>query len=257
MNIKAIKPRIIARLDIKGPNVVKGIRFDGLRVMGKPDELATMYYNQGADELLYIDTVASLYGRNNLTDVVKIAASHIFIPMTVGGGVRSVEDAFKLLHSGADKVAVNTAAVKRPELISEIARVLGSQAMVLSMHIKKIDSSSWEVYIDNGREKTGLNALDWAMKARELGAGEILVTSVDKDGTGHGFEQDFIKMLCSKIDIPVIAGGGAKHASDIASLVLHTGVDAVAVASMLHYKRGTVSDIKKALTEKHIETAVH
>jgi cyclase len=252
-----MKPRIIARLDIKTENVVKGIRFEGLRVMGKPDELATRYYEQGADELLYIDTVASLYGRNNLTEVVKQAASHLFIPMTVGGGIRSVDDAQALLRSGADKIAVNTAAVSRPELVGELAAVLGSQAVVVSLQVKRQGANSWEAYADNGRQPTGVDALEWAKRAQQLGAGELLVTSVDRDGTGQGFDEDFLSRLCASVSIPVIAGGGARVPQDVVSALRSTRADAVAVASMLHYRRHTVGDIKRALQDAGIDTATH
>ncbi|MBF0215771.1 MAG: imidazole glycerol phosphate synthase subunit HisF [Candidatus Omnitrophica bacterium] len=251
------KIRIIARLDIKGPNVIKGIRFDGLRIMGRPDELAMRYYEQGADELLYIDTVASLYGRDNIAQVVREAAGHIFIPMTVGGGIRSVEDARALLQSGADKVAVNTAAVKRPELITEIAEALGSQAVVASLQVKKKGPESWEIYIDNGRETTGIDAIGWAKRAASLGAGEILVTSVDRDGTAMGFETELVKAVVQAVNIPVIAGGGAKTPEDISDLVLETGVDAVTVASMIHYKRYRVGDIKNVLKAKGVPVVEH
>lgn len=251
------KPRIIARLDIKTENVVKSIRFEGLRIMGKPDELATRYYEQGADELLYIDTVASLYGRNNLTAVVKQAASHIFIPMTVGGGIRNVSDAQALLRSGADKIAVNTAAVKNPALIRELAIVLGSQAVVVSLQVKQVGPGKWEAYVDNGREKTDLDALEWAIKAEELGAGEILVTSVDRDGTGQGFDEEFISRLVAAVTVPVIAGGGAKGPQDVVKVIDSSGVAAVAVASMLHYGRATIGDIKRELTQAGIPTARH
>jgi imidazole glycerol-phosphate synthase subunit HisF len=252
-----LKPRIIARLDMKTENVVKSIRYEGLRIMGKPDELATLYYEQGADELLYIDTVASLYGRNNLVDIVKQAASHIFIPMTVGGGIRCVSDAQTLLRSGADKIAVNTAAVKTPSLISELANVLGSQAVVVSLQVKKNGLNDWEIYVDNGRERTNLNALDWAKQIEKLGAGEILITSVDLDGTGQGFEEEFISSVVENVSIPVIAAGGANTTLDIKNVISHTGTSAVAVASMLHYKRTTISDIKQELAEFGIETARH
>lgn len=251
------KPRIIARLDIKTENVVKGIRFEGLRIMGRPDELATRYYEQGADELLYIDTVASLYGRNNLTDVVKRAASHIFIPMTVGGGIRAVADAQALLRSGADKIAVNTAAVKNPQLVRELASKLGSQAVVVSLEVKRVGLGKWEVYVDNGREKTGLDALDWANQVEELGAGEILVTSVDRDGTGQGFDEEFISKLVAAVSVPVMAGGGAKSPQDVKNIIGATGVSSVAVASMLHYGRATIGDIKRELAEAGIPAARH
>ncbi|MGD2171834.1 MAG: imidazole glycerol phosphate synthase cyclase subunit [Gammaproteobacteria bacterium] len=251
------KPRIIARLDVKTENVVKGIRYEGLRVMGKPDELSTRYYEQGADELLYIDTVASLYGRNNLTDIVKQAASHIFIPLTVGGGIRTVEDAQALLRSGADKIVVNTAAVANPELITQLATVLGSQAVVVSLQVKKIDDDKWEAYVDNGREKTGLDALEWAKRVESLGAGEVLVTSVDRDGTGQGFDQAFIARLVEAISIPTIAGGGARTPADVVDILKSTAASAVAVATMLHYNRATIGDIKAELTQAGISTARH
>lgn len=251
------KPRLIARLDIKGPRVVKGICFDGLRVMGEPEELAFKYYEQGADELLYIDTVASLYGRNNLSDVVRKAAARIFIPMTVGGGIRSVDDARDLLRSGADKVAVNTAAVKRPELISEIASILGSQAVVVSLQIKKTTDGRWEVYIDNGRQQTGLDALEWAREAERLGAGELLATSVDRDGTGRGLEIEFIRQLMGAVSIPVIAGGGVGKPGDIAEIVQKTHVDAVAIGSILHYQRTTMREIKQILRDAGVAIARH
>ncbi len=251
------KIRIIARLDIKGPNVIKGIRYDGLRVMGKPDEMAGIYYEQGADEVLYIDTVASLYERNNLTDIVRKAATHIFIPMTVGGGIRSVEDAQKLLHSGADKVAINTAAVKRPELITEIATALGSQAVVVSLQVKRMSGGKWEIYIDCGREKTGIDVLYWVKKVEDLGAGEILVTSVDMDGTGEGFETELIRKVVESVSIPVIASGGAKTPEDIGGVIRDAGVDAVAVASMLHYGRFTIAEIKEILGRNSIAAVRH
>lgn len=251
------KPRIIARLDMKTENVVKGIRFEGLRIMGRPDELSTRYYEQGADELLYIDTVASLYGRNNLTEIVKQAASHIFIPLTVGGGIRSVADAQALLRSGADKIVVNTAAVKRPELINELAKVLGSQAVVLSLQVKRVGPEQWEAYVDNGREKTGLDALDWAQQAEALGIGEILATSVDRDGTGKGYDSEFISRLVDCVNVPTIAGGGAKGPEDVSEILVDTGVSAVAIASMLHYGRTTIGEIKQHLDQAGIATARH
>ena len=176
--------RIIPRLDVKGPNVVKGIHLEGLRIVGKPAELAKKYYDQGADEILYIDIVASLYERNNLSDVVKEAISlGVFVPMSVGGGVRSLEDIQKLLNAGADKVAINTAATRNPALITEAAKRFGSQCIVGSIEAKKCGDNRWEAYIDNGREKTGLDAVEWAKKLVALGAGELLITSVDQEGT--------------------------------------------------------------------------
>ena len=179
--------RIIARLDVKGPNLIKGIHLEGLRVIGAPNEYALDYYYQGADELIYMDVVASLYGRNHLGEIIKNAAKDIFIPMTVGGGIRTIENAREILRSGADKVAINTAAVANPTIITDVARQFGSQAMVLSIEAKKVEGSHWEVYTDNGRERTGLDVVDWAKLCVLNGAGEILLTSVDHEGTRKGF----------------------------------------------------------------------
>jgi len=182
------KVRLVARLDIKGPNLIKGIHLEGLRVIGAPNEHALRYYQQGADEFIYMDCVASLYGRNNLGDIVQNAVKDVFVPITVGGGIRSVEDATHLLRCGADKVAVNTAAVANPKLISDIARRFGSQCMVLSIEAKQIGPDRWEVFTDNGRERTGLDVVVWVKQGVALGAGEILLTSVDREGTRKGFD---------------------------------------------------------------------
>jgi cyclase len=182
------KIRLIARLDIKGPNLIKGVHLEGLRVIGSPNEYALKYYQQGADELIYMDCVASLYGRNSLEEIIQNAAKDVFVPMTVGGGIRSVEDATNLLRCGADKVAVNTAAVANPQLISGISQRFGSQCMVLSIEAKQVGPDKWEVFTDNGRERTGLDVIDWVKKGVDLGAGEILLTSVDREGTRKGFD---------------------------------------------------------------------
>ena len=185
MNYK--KVRLIARLDIKGPNLIKGVHLEGLRVLGDPQEYASKYYAQGADELIYIDIVASLYGRSKLPEIVSRTVENIFIPLTVGGGIRNIDDVKELLRAGADKVAINTAAVQRPELISEISRRFGSQCMVLSIEAKKQSDGLWEVYTDSGREKTGIDVVDWAEEGVSKGAGEILLTSIDAEGLGEGF----------------------------------------------------------------------
>jgi len=222
--------RIIARLDIKGPRVVKGIRFEGLRVVGDPNELAMNYYGQGADEIICIDTVASLYGRNSLKEIVGRAVREVFIPITVGGGIRSVDDARELLRIGADKIAVNTAAVKRPELITELAMAFGSQCVVVSIQAKR-RSHGWEAYTDYGREHTGLDALEWAKRAEELGAGEILLSSVDMDGTGQGYDIELIRSVVEKAGIPVIADGGIKFSGDITK-ALAAGASCVMIGSL-------------------------
>jgi cyclase len=239
--------RVIPRLDIKGPNVVKGIHLEGLRVVGEPGELALRYYEEGADELLYMDIVASLYGRNSLLPIVERAARSIFIPMTVGGGIRSIEDIRAMLRAGADKVAINTAAVKRPDFIAEAAHQFGSQCVVISIEAKRRGPGKWEALTDNGREKTGLDAVPWAHKAAELGAGEILLTSVDQEGTGLGYDVDLIKILAASLPVPVIAAGGAGEPSHVARAAVEGRADAVSIAAMLHYKRQTIAQIKEEL----------
>jgi cyclase len=242
-------PRVIARLDVKGPNLVKGIRLEGLRVLGDPQAFARRYYEEGVDEILYIDIVASLYGRNNILDVVRRTAEDVFVPMTVGGGLRSVDDVRDALRSGADKVALNTAAVARPELIREIAEAFGSQCVVVSIQTKQVGPGQWEAYTDNGREKTGLDALEWARRAEALGAGELLVTSVDREGTRKGIELEFLRRVTAAVSIPVIAGGGVGAPEHVREAIVEGGADAVAVASILHYGTHTVGAIKSALAE--------
>lgn len=240
--------RLIARLDVKGPNLVKGIQLEGLRKIGNPNEYSQKYYQQGIDEIIYIDIVASLYDRNNLTDIVNECTENVFIPITVGGGIRSVADAKEILRCGADKVAINTAAIKRPELISEISNMFGSQCMVLSIQAKKIGENKWEAYYDNGREKTGMDVVEWSKKGYELGAGEILLTSVDRDGTQKGFDCELVNAVSSVVSIPVIACGGMGDVSDFGKVVIDGRADAVAVASVLHYNKISIGDIKEQAT---------
>jgi len=252
--------RIIARLDIKGPNLIKGIHLEGLRVIGSPNENALRYYLQGADELIYMDCVASLYGRNHLGDIVKSAAKDIFVPITVGGGIRSVEDATAILREGADKIAVNTAAVTNPQLITDIAMQFGSQCMVLSIEAKQVGYESWEVYTENGRERTGLDVVEWAQQGVNMGAGEILLTSVDREGTRKGFDIALAKAVTEAVSVPVIASGGMGKPEDLVSVVKQGGVDAVAMADILHYKRAMIGDIRLAaeiakLGVRHYEVA--
>lgn len=244
--------RLIPRLDIKGPNLIKGIHLEGLRVVGDPQEFARRYYEQGADELIYIDIVASLYGRNSLRDIVSRTAQDVFIPLTVGGGVRSVDDVRELLRAGADKVAINTAAVNRPELITEVSRTFGSQCMVLSVEAKRVSPSQWEVFTDNGRERTGRDVVQWVQRAVELGAGEILLTSVDQEGTRKGFDVELVKTVTAVCPIPVIASGGmgsVDHALDVCEKGL---ADAVAMADILHYRRMELPDIRQQLRDRGV-----
>lgn len=238
--------RIIPRLDIKGPNLIKGIRLEGLRVMGDPQEHAIRYYEAGADELIYMDIVASLYGRNNLSDIVRRTAENVFIPITVGGGIRSVDDARLILRSGADKIAINTAAVARPELIREVARRFGSQAMVLSIEAKHVGAGRWEAYTDNGRERTGLDVLEWVQRGVELGAGEILLTAVDREGTRQGFDTELIRRVSETVSVPVIASGGMGTLDHFKEVAVTGRADAVSMADVLHYKRMDLRDIRAA-----------
>ena len=235
--------RIIARLDIKGPNLIKGIHLEGLRVIGDPQARAQKYYEQGADELIYMDVVASLYGRNSLHKIISHAAKNIFVPLTVGGGIRSVEDVLGVLRVGADKVAINTAAVLRPGLITEIAHKFGSQCMVLSIEAKW-QGSYWEAYTDNGRERTGLDVIKWAKQGVALGAGEILLTSVDREGTRKGFDINLIKVVSEAVSVPVIASGGLGEAGHLIDAVKKGCADAIAVADILHYDRATILNLK-------------
>ena len=224
-------------MDIKGPNLVKGIRLEGLRVLGRPQDYAFKYYQDGADELIYMDVVASLYGRNNLLDIVKITAENIFIPLTVGGGIRTLEDINNLLRAGADKVAINTAAIKNPFLIKEASRAFGSQCIVLSVEAKKKADGAYEAYTDNGREKTGVEVFDWVKRAVDLGAGEILVTSIDREGTGRGFDVELIRRISTCVPVPVIACGGAGCKEHFLEAIASGKADAVSAASVFHYHR--------------------
>lgn len=228
--------RIIPRLDIKGPNLVKGIHLEGLRVLGKPEDFARFYYQNGADELIYQDAVASLYGRNSLLDIIEKTATKIFIPLTVGGGLRSVEDIRTVLRAGADKVAINTAAVQRPELIREAVLAFGASTIVVSIEAIRNPDGSYEAYVDYGRESTGVDAFEWALKAVELGAGELLVTSIDQDGTGKGYDLELTRRIAEAVPIPVIALGGAGNLAHIDEVIKQGRADAVSLASMLHYE---------------------
>ncbi|MGE5351532.1 MAG: imidazole glycerol phosphate synthase subunit HisF [Ignavibacteriales bacterium] len=227
--------RIIPRLDIKGPNLVKGIHLEGLRVLGNPETFARYYYENGADELFYQDVVASLYERNSLNDLITKTAKEIFIPLTVGGGIRTIEDIRSVLRAGADKVCINTAAIKEPEFIKKASRVFGSSTIVIAIEAIKQTEGTYLAYTDNGREYTGVEVVGWAKKVEELGAGEIVITSVDREGTGMGFDVDLIKMVAEAVSIPIIAHGGASSEEDICCMVENSNSDAVAVASILHY----------------------
>jgi cyclase len=228
--------RVIARLDIKGPNLVKGIHLEGLRVLGKPEQFARYYYEMGADEMMYVDVVASLYNRNSLHDIITRTAKEIFIPLTVAGGIRTIDDIKEILRAGADKVSLNTAAIKRPEIIKEASHIFGSSTIVVTIEAIKQDDGRYLAYTDNGRVFTGIEVLSWAKKVEELGAGEIVITSVDQEGTGLGFDIELTRMVAEGVSIPVIAHGGAGCIADIEAVIQRGKADAVAVASILHYE---------------------
>ncbi len=229
--------RIIARLDIKGPNLVKGIHLEGLRVLGKPEDFARYYYEQGADELMYIDVVASLYNRNSLKDIITRTAKEIFIPLTVGGGLRSIGDITDVLRAGADKVSLNTAAIRNPQLITDASRKFGSSTIVVTIEAIKHPDNQYYAYIDNGREATGGEVVSWAKRAEELGAGEIVITSVDREGTGKGYDIELTRQVATAVSVPVIAHGGAGTVEHVSEVIQDGKADAVAVASILHYAR--------------------
>lgn len=242
--------RIIPRLDIKGPNLVKGIHLEGVRVLGKPFRFAKHYYEGGADELIYMDAVASLYGRNSLLDFVTLTAQEIFIPLTVGGGLRTLDDIHSVLRAGADKVAINTAAIKNPDFIRQAVQMYGSSTIIVSIEAKKHPDGTYEAYIDNGREKTGIDAFSWARESEALGAGEIMITSIDQEGTGKGFDNTLVEKIASSVSIPVIACGGAGNNAHIHDVVVTGKANAVAVASVLHYRFIGEFDVLNDLTEE-------
>lgn len=227
--------RIIARLDIKGPNLVKGINLEGLRVLGKPNDFAKHYYENGADELFYQDIVASLYERNSLKELISRTAKDIFIPLTVGGGLRTLDDIRGVLRAGADKVSLNTAILKDPSLLAKASKVFGSSTIVAAIESIKQPDGKYLVYHDNGREYTGVEMVTWAKKVEELGAGEILLTSVDQDGTGLGLDLEMILLVSESVSIPVIAHGGAGTRKHVEEAIRISKADAVALASIIHY----------------------
>ncbi len=248
--------RVIPRLDIKYPNLIKGVRLEGLRVMGDPAKFASEYYLGGADELLYMDVVASLYERNTIGELIEHSAKDIFIPLSVGGGIRTVDDARQVLRQGADKVVVNTAAVKRPEFINELVEIFGSQSVVVSIEAQKKQSGSWEVYHDNGREATGRDVLYWLEEVQGRGCGEIIVTAIDNEGTLKGFDVELMQRVTRNTSVPVIASGGLGKLEQLDRLFSETTVNAVAIAHLLHYKKETLSTIKNYIRELGYEVRI-
>ena len=248
--------RIIAKLDVKPPIVVKPVHFEGLRKVGVPSELALKYYQQGADEVMYVDIVASLYQREILYKYIEETANELFIPLGVGGGVRSVDDFSKLFHTGADKVLVNTSVLQNdPSLIEDAARVFGAQSVVLNVEAKKW-SDHWECYSDCGRIRSGRSVIDWVSEAVELGVGEVMLQSVDCDGRRRGFDIDLVASVTDAINVPVIAASGAGSLKHILDVVQNGSPDAVAIASLLHYDIATVKDIKLFLIDNGVEVSL-
>ena len=234
--------RIIPKLDIKGSNLVKGIHLEGLRVLGKPEDFAKHYYETGADELLYVDVVASLYGRNSLDDIISRTAKEIFIPLTVAGGIRSVEDIKRVLRAGADKVALNTAVIKNPDLIKEASLIFGSSTISISIEALKQSDGRYLAYTDNGREYTGIEVIAWAKQVEACGAGEIILTSIDQEGTAQGYDIELTKQVTSAVSIPVVACGGASSSQSILEIIRLGEADAVSLSSILHY--GVIAENK-------------
>lgn len=239
--------RVIARLDIKGPNLIKGLQLDGHRVLGTAEEFADIYYREGVDELIYQDAVASLYRRNSLLDIVSRTAAKVFVPLTVAGGIRSIDDIRQLLRAGADKVAINTAATENPRLLSDAAKVFGSQCIVSSIEAYRRDDGTYRVWVDYGREPTDLDAIEWAKQVEQRGVGEILLTSIRNDGMGSGYDLELTRAVSSSVSIPVIACGGAGKAADLARAVVEGGADAVAAASVFHYRYAQAKAGKKTM----------
>ena len=245
--------RIIPCLDVKDGRVVKGTNFVSLRDAGDPVELAAFYDRELADELVFLDITASSDGRNTMVDVVRRTASQVFIPFTVGGGIRSVDDIRTMLHAGADKVSLNTAAVKAPELIAEGAKSFGRQCIVLAVDAKRCGAGKWEVYINGGRTPTGLDVMEWIRRGVDLGAGEILLTSMDCDGTKDGYDNELNQAVSELVEVPVIASGGAGALQHFADALVQGKADAVLAASVFHYGEFSIRQTKEYLRSQGIE----
>lgn len=247
-----LKKRIIPCLDIKNGKVVKGINFEGLANIGDPVEYAKMYETQCADEIVFLDITASYEEREIIKDIIEKGANELRIPLTVGGGIRTLEDFRNILKSGADKVSINSAAVKNPNLIKEASKEFGSQCVVIAIDGKRDEQGNFKVYIKGGRENTGLDLVEWAKKCEELGAGEILLTSMDADGTKKGYDIQMTKEVVENVRIPVIASGGCGSVEDIVDVFGQTNCDAALVASLFHYKEATIDEAKEELAKNNI-----
>lgn len=239
--------RIIPRIDIKGLNVVKGIHLEGLRVVGDPVAIAYKYYKDGADEILYLDIVASLYQRNFDFDLLKSVSENVFVPITVGGGIRSLNDINNALRAGADKIAINTYAVSHPEFIADAVQKFGSQCIALSVEAKKVSEARWETYTDGGREKTDVDSIKWIKRAISLGVGEVIITSIDQEGTRRGFDLELISKVVSISPVPVIICGGAGSLDSIKETIEYCKPDAISAASVFHYNDYSIGDLKQYL----------
>ena len=243
--------RVIARLDIKNEDVIKGINFEGLRVVGKPNYLAKKYYNEGADELIYSDCVASLYGRNNLSKFVENAARDIFIPITVAGGIRNEKDAELLMKNGADKLAINTELFKNENVGKELIKKYGSQSILLSIQAKKISKNSWEAYINFGRDRTNMDVEEWIKKMTPFNFGELLLTSIDADGLSNGFDVELYEKISTIINIPIIACGGFGKLIHIKELKKFADIEAISISKALHYNKIKISEIKNYIKKNN------
>ena len=241
--------RVIGRLDVKGRRLIKGVQYEGVRVLGDAFDYAKDYYLQGVDELIYIDAVASLYGRPSMDDLLTDTVQEVFVPVTAGGGVSNVDDVKGLLSSGADKVAINTAAIRNPKLISDVAERFGSQCMVVSIQAKKLAENKWEAYIECGREKTGIDVLEWVAHVESLGAGEILLSSIDKDGTAKGGDLELINAVSTHASIPVIASSGLGSTIDVERVIGQGNADAVAIGKAFHFDQLSIDAVKKTIME--------
>ena len=249
----SLAKRIIPCLDVNAGRVVKGINFVNLRDAGDPVEVAARYDEQGADELCFLDITASSDERETIVHVVEAVAGQVFIPLTVGGGVRSVQDVRRLLNAGADKVSINTAAVQNPALVEEASGRFGAQCIVVAIDAKRRAGGGWEVFTHGGRKPTGLDAVEWALRMQALGAGELLLTSMDRDGTREGFDLPLTRAVCEAVDIPVIASGGVGNLEHLAQGVLEGRADAVLAASIFHYGEYTVRQAKALMAARGIE----
>jgi cyclase len=238
--------RLISRLDIKYPNLIKGIHLEGLKVIGDPIKFANKYYQQGADELLIIDSVASLYDREPCYELLGKMTKNVFCPITIGGGIKDLETALKILNCGADKVSINTSAVRNPMIIKKISNIIGAQSVVISIEAKKRSKNSWEVFIENGREPTKINVVDWVKKVNQFGCGEILLTSIDLEGTRMGFDYNLYNIVSKISKCPIIASGGAGSHKHIGRVLKETRCSAVAVADLLHIQNQSIDKIKKS-----------